>query len=331
MIKEAIRVKKILSVCLALILLVCIPMQAFAEGTPTFAAGSAEASPGDTIEIPVLVENNPGIIALAVNISFDSNVLTLQEASASTSVFPQDRITFGGSYDTDSFNILWEDGASDENYTVNGTLAVLTFLVNEDAPTGESVITVSYTASSVLDYDLNEVAFTTRNGSVTVVPTEVGGWSFAEGSELYTFDAENSDYRFVCGLNVYDPVITDEVVTTGGWSYEVVPNEFELESTGAKLVIYDENKNVVEEYYAVLFGDINGDATFDLTDMSLMADAMGYTLDKDLAWADFELPDQFPESFAADPNHDLTLDLTDPGMLLDHMGGLEEIDQSPWF
>ena len=320
--------KKILSVFLALtLMLACICMQASAEGAPAFAAGNAEVNPGDTVEIPITIENNPGIIALSVNVSFDTNVLSLQEASKSASVFPQAGITFGGTYETNSFNILWEDGTSTETYTINGTVATLTFLVKEDAPIGDTTITVSCADSSVLDVDLNEVAFNTRNGVVSVVQAEVGGWSFAEDSTLYTFEG-SSGLQFVCGLDNIYPVISDYVETTGGWTYEVELNEMGMESTGAKLVICDENGDTVEEYYAVLFGDINGDGTFDITDWSLMADAMGAIVDE--AWGDYILTDEFAQSFAADCNHDLILDVTDTSMLADQLGTLADIDQSAW-
>ena len=316
--KEAIRVKKIFSVCLALILLLaCVSLQTSAEGTPTFAAGTA------------VIENNPGIVGLNIVVSFDRSALTLQSATDALLFSDTPTVTFGGNYDTDAFHIIWENGTSHVNLTNNGTLATLTFLVNEDAPIAETTITVSYT--SAFDVDLTDVAFETRNGAVTVTPLEVGGWSFAEGSTLYTYEAITSDLKFVCGLDIFVPMITGSVETTGGWTYAVEPNEFSLESTGAKLVIYDENNDVVEEYYAVLFGDINGDATFDLTDVSLLADAMGYTVDENEPWSGFVLVDEYPQSFAADPSHDMSLDLTDMGMLADHLGYLQEIDQSPWW
>lgn len=319
--------KKILSVCLALVMLACISMQAFAQDTPTFAAGSATAYPGDTIEIPILIENNPGIVALSVSVSFDRNVLTLQGASESESVFPGAGITFGGSYDTNSFNILWEDGTSAENYTLNGTIATLTFLINENAPAGDSVISVGYQSSSVVDVDLQDVAFETRSGVVTVLPLEVGGWSFTDDN-LYTYEAE-SGARYICGLDSFDPVVTGLIETTGGWTYEVEANEYGMESTGAKVVIYDEKGAVAEEYYTVLFGDISGDGSFDLSDVSLQMDVMGGNLNE--PWADFFDTDEYAQTFAADVSHDLTLDLTDVSYVLDQLGGVEEIDQSAWF
>lgn len=328
--KEAIRVKKILSVFLALILLLaCVTLQTSAEGAPVFAAGNAEANPGDTVEIPILIENNPGIVALDIYVSFNRDVLTLQGATDALLFSDDPVVTFGGSYDTDEFHILWEDGTSAANLTQSGTLATLTFLVKEDASIGESTVSVSYRAASVVDVNLDEVAFETRDGVVNVVPAEVGGWSFTEDSSLYIVEADSEDIQYICGLDIYDAVISPYIQTTGGWTYDVELNDYELEGTGAKLVIYDENHDAVEEYYAVLFGDINGDGVFDLGDVSLMSDAFANAIEDD--WGDFIVPDKYPQCFAADCDHNLTLDLADMSILLDHVYNVEKVDQEIWF
>ena len=321
--------KKVFSVCLALVLLLaCISVQASAEDTPTFAAGNVEALPGETVEIPILIENNPGIVALSVNVSFDGNVLELQNASATGSVFPAEGITFGGTYNTDSFNIIWYDATSTANYTDSGLIATLTFLVKEDAPIGETSISVSYARSSVVDVNLDEVTFDTRNGVINVVSPEVGGWSFTEGDNTLFIYEGGSGVNFVCGLDSFSPVVSDFIETTGGWTSDVELNEYGMESTGAKLVIYDENANVVEEYYTVLFGDVSGDGNFDLSDVSMQMDVLGGLITD--TWMDFLDSDEYAQSFAADISHDLNLDLTDVGLILDQLSGVE-IDQTQWF
>ena len=316
--------KKVLSVCLSLMLLLaCIPLQASADGTAVFAVGTAEAHAGETVSIPVMIENNPGIIAFRVTVSFDTDVLTLQSAAAAD-LLAAEKITFGGSYDTDSFRILWEDGTGSGNTTVSGTFATLEFLVKEDAPIGETTISINYSASSTFDYDLNEVAFGTRAGSVTVVPTEVGSWSFSEDCTLCTYEG-NEGEQYIVGMDLAYPVISEYIETTGGWSYEIELNEFDMESTGAKLMIKDANDTVVEEYYTVLFGDINGDGVLDPTDTTILVYLMGNVLDE--PWADFAVTDEYPQSFAADVNHDLVLDGSDASGIVYQMGDIDDIDQ----
>lgn len=316
--------KKLISVCMALMLiLACIPVHASADGTPTFAVGTVDAYAGDTVEVPVLIENNPGIIALRVTVSFDTDVLTLQNAE-SASLFSEGVLTFGGSYATSTFNILWENGTG-SNATVNGAFAILTFLVSEDAPEGSAVISISYSASSTFNMDLTEVAFSTANGAVTVQAAENGGWSFTEGCTLYTYESEISGLKFVAGLDTAYPMISDYIETTGGWSFEVEPNEVGMESTGAKLVIYDANGDAVEEYWSIMFGDINGDGVFDGMDITLLTYLIGNVLDE--PWADYAVTDEFPQTYAADTNHDFVLDGMDITCLVYQIGNTEQIDQ----
>lgn len=318
--------KKIFSACLAMMLLLaCIPLHVSAEAAPVFAAGNAAAAPGDTIEIPVLMENNPGIVALAVNVTFDPDILTLTNAAANTDLFDETKVTFSGSYNTSTFRILWEDGAAAANMTESGTIATLTFLVNENAPTGDTAISVSYTASSVFDVNLTDVAFETRNGVVTIAPKEVGSWSFTEGSTLEIYEG-STGVKYITGLDITYPFISDSVETTGGWTFEVETNEYDMESTGAKLVIYDENGDTVDEFYTVLFGDVNGDGTMDGTDLTLLTYTIGYTNHE--PWANFVVTDEFPQTFAADASHDYLLDGTDVTMLVYQIGNIEDIEQT---
>ena len=310
--------------CLAFALLVaCITLHASAEGTPTFAIGTADAQAGETVDIPILIENNPGIIALRVTVTFDPGVLTLQNVT-NESLFSEGVFTPGGSYNTASYNILWENGTG-ENATANGTFATLTFLVAEDAPVGDTAISVSYSPSSTFNRDLNEVTFDTRAGAVTIVPNETGGWSFSEDCTLYTFESEASGIQYVAGLDITYPVISDFVETTGGWSFEIELNEEGMESTGAKLVIFDENGSVVEEYWSVLFGDINGDGVFDGIDIALINSLIGSTLDT--PWAEYAVADEFPQSFAADADHDYNVDGMDMVCIRCQIGSTEDIDQ----
>lgn len=323
--------KKLISVCMALtLLLACISLPASAVGDATFAVGTAQARPGQTVEIPVQIENNPGIVALNVSIAFDTNVLTLQGAQ-SVLLFTDGAgnsvgtFTLGGSYDTAVYNIIWENGAGHANSTDNGTFAVLTFLINEDAPEGDSLVSISYTSSSVFDVDLTDVAFETRAGAVTVQAAEQGSWNFAEGTTLMTYEGE-SGINFVIGVDIMnDPSVLCYVETTGGWWADIELNESQTESTGAKLLIYDENDDVVEEYYVVVFGDINGDCVFDGMDISLLADAIGFAVEE--PWGSYGSLEDFPESFSADVNHDYVLDGMDIAAIADQIGFIEDIEQ----
>ena len=287
--------KKTLTVFVALALLIaCIPV-ASATDTPTISAGTASALAGETVQIPVCIENNPGIMSCFVSVSYDRNLLTLTAADYAD-LFTGGSPEASGSLTQNPFNMLWYDFTA--NRTNSGDFFLLTFAISEDAVPGDLTITVAYSQDNTFDYDGNDVVFSTQNGKITVLAPEVGGWSFSEDCTLYTYEGENN-VNFIGGVNsLDDPYMSDYIETTGGWTYAVEDNDAGAESTGAKLTIFDETGTAVEEYYLVYFGDANGDGVINGMDILVIMDMISGD------WGDFILSDEFPQTFAADLNHD---------------------------
>lgn len=151
-----------------------------------FAVGSAKAKPGDTIVIPVSIENNPGIVSLKLAVSYDSAVLELVSAEAGDFVVAeQEGVTVGspsfGPIENNPFTINWVDALSDANYVTNGVVANLTFKVKEDAAEGATEISVSYNPNDVFDTDYSNVSFECKAGSVTVLSASNPGDTNADG------------------------------------------------------------------------------------------------------------------------------------------------------
>ena len=163
---------KSVSLFLAFLIVIAagIPI-AVAVSQPTIMVGSAEGRPGNTISVPITVENNPGIIALRIFVEYDAEVLQLTDVQDGT-VFTTGKSTFNNHLEAIPYTMLWEDGASKVNYSSDGTLVTLTFTVLKSAKGGNSPVTVSYDSSSTFNVDLTEVPFIMQNGSVTVTKEE---------------------------------------------------------------------------------------------------------------------------------------------------------------
>ncbi|MBR4721136.1 MAG: hypothetical protein IK057_05175, partial [Clostridia bacterium] len=70
--------KRILSAILVAAMLVStVITTAFAADDFTVTAANVTAKAGETVDVAVSLENNPGIIALRLKIGYDSDVLTL--------------------------------------------------------------------------------------------------------------------------------------------------------------------------------------------------------------------------------------------------------------
>ena len=161
----------ICAVLCVLLALSALPLTAFAlddsSESPTFRIGSVQAAPGETVQIALSVENNPGFIATMMNISYDPQVLTLTGIENGT-VFPDDVFCYGGSMTEIPYKFLWIDALHTENYTQDGTLATFTFSVDENA-SGMTQIALSYDAGSTIDVDITPVAFAVENGTVEIL------------------------------------------------------------------------------------------------------------------------------------------------------------------
>jgi len=100
--------------------------------------GNAVGKKGDTIEIPVVLENNAGFSNLGIEIGYDETVLSLTNVVANSSTGAT--FTKAQDFTVNPYNMSW-DSAS--NTTFNGTLATLTFeIISNNA--GTYPITVDY-------------------------------------------------------------------------------------------------------------------------------------------------------------------------------------------
>ena len=79
---------KKISVILAVLMLVsALSLSAFAAGSAVFTVGSAAGKPGDTVTVPVVLKNSPGIVGAQLDLKFDANVLSVASYTTKDSRF----------------------------------------------------------------------------------------------------------------------------------------------------------------------------------------------------------------------------------------------------
>lgn len=130
--------------------------------------GGQTITAGDTITLPVAVQNNPGMVAAAFSVNYDSGKLELIRADAATDVFPSGTATMSNDLSLCPFNILFEDGGTHTNYVGDGTLVLLTFHAKQDAEPGETQISLALDSESTFNVDLTEIAFQTEDALITI-------------------------------------------------------------------------------------------------------------------------------------------------------------------
>lgn len=161
------KIKAIIALILALsIVTIGAVVQINAAENPVFSFNSVSGNAGEEVELTLNCSNNPGVTGWAVNIGYDSDVLQLIKADG-TSVFGD--VTVSQDINENPFRAQWF-GLNDS--TVNGTMLVLTFKINENAQSGDYIVSISYAEDEVVNVNDENVHFDTMNGVVTVKSLE---------------------------------------------------------------------------------------------------------------------------------------------------------------
>ena len=110
-----------------------------AASTPRVSVQTVSATAGEEVSVTVTLSGNTGFSDLSIELDYDPAVLTLvqvgQEALTSSCLKSQNL--------TDRpYSLIWVSGTS--LCKANGTLATLTFRISEDAPSGNTPVSVSF-------------------------------------------------------------------------------------------------------------------------------------------------------------------------------------------
>ncbi|MGN0443691.1 MAG: cohesin domain-containing protein [Acutalibacteraceae bacterium] len=159
--------KKVLAVFLSILFVFSsIPYVVATEtSSGTIEVSSAEAVPGETIELKVAIKDNPGINTFSLGFSYDTTRLSLKSVTPSSGL--------GGQF-TYAKKAVWLN-SSDTTY--NGEILTLSFEVLSSAKDGEAAVAVTYSAGDISNYNEDDVNFDLVAGKVTVKSPkeEIGG------------------------------------------------------------------------------------------------------------------------------------------------------------
>lgn len=125
---------------------------------------SAKARAGDTVEIAVSIQNNPGVAGAKIFVSFDAE-LTLIGAESGEAFSVLDYTPPGTLSNRCPFNWDSLDAESDED----GTVLVLTFEVGKGVSAGDELnVSVFFSDGDIFNADLNDVSLDVVNGKITI-------------------------------------------------------------------------------------------------------------------------------------------------------------------
>lgn len=184
------------------------------------------------VELTLNCSNNPGVTGWAVNVGYDSDVLQLIKADG-TSVFGD--VTVSQDINENPFRAQWF-GLNDS--TVNGTMLVLTFKINENAQSGDYIVSIQYAEDEVVNVNDENVHFDTTNGVVTVKSLEPVTTKPVTTEPVTTkpVTTEPVTTKPVTTEPVTTKPVTTEPVITGPSTTEptTIPEAIDLEPTTTK-------------------------------------------------------------------------------------------------
>jgi hypothetical protein len=219
-------ITKVFAVLLAAVMLLSVAvLNACGASKGNIVIGKAEGKAGDNVSVTVSLENNPGIITMYLELTYDQSRLTL--VSAEDSKLLSDSM-FSGQTTTFPYNMNWDGSVSHSNITDNGTICTLNFKILDNAPTGDAFVKISYDPNNVFNYNLNNVAFDVNDGKITVTSSETGagGTGGGNGGGGGSIGSDNKSPN-TGDIDALLAVYTD--ITKGVWYYNdvayVVENE----------------------------------------------------------------------------------------------------------
>lgn len=165
---------KIISVITAICLLLSVmTMFASAAGEKgMITVDSVSAKVGEKVTVPIKMQQNPGLLAIGVTVTYDKNVLTYDSVNYSSKLFTQPEIDVNPS-NPGEIVFTFMTASLTDNVTGTGELASIVFTVNKNAVNGTYPITANVTSSGnmsgqAVNASEQLVDFDFINGTITV-------------------------------------------------------------------------------------------------------------------------------------------------------------------
>lgn len=161
--------KRFLALLVALIMILPMAVTVNAETAPSLSLENVSASQGETVEMQLSISNNPGLIILNLQVSYNTEALEL------TSVTNGSILTGVCTVGLSAGKILLEAVNVNSDVTADGVLATLTFTVKSTAAVGNYSVNVSTLSGS--NAALNRVTPSAAEGTITVTEPHTHNYS----------------------------------------------------------------------------------------------------------------------------------------------------------
>ena len=179
------------------------------ENSPTIIADTVSGSQGDTVEMPIRIQNNPGIAALNLSISYDNSMLKLLGAEDGKILGTSTFLTTDN-LEKIPYILSWDD-LSTKNNTGNGIVATLKFEILADK--GNPVVEIALIQKSTYNVELKEIQFVIAYGKVNI-DSQITTMNTSTTKETTTITTSTSNDATTTGVSTSSANITDTSCST---------------------------------------------------------------------------------------------------------------------
>ncbi len=158
--------KRVISLILALMLVLSVSLSTVSAGTtsttPKFIVTSVQGEIGETVDVEISLENNPGITALQMNVGYSSDdleLISIEDEGLFNDSLSHSKLT------KNPLIVSWYSSSSSDE-AEDGCFATLKFKILDNASDSEVVIT--YSEDNIFDSSFNNIKFDVVNGTVKV-------------------------------------------------------------------------------------------------------------------------------------------------------------------
>lgn len=248
--------------CLCLTLLLMFTMlgatPVYATGVTKITFGEVMAKVGDEVEIPVTIENNPGITSFRFRVAYDMDGLELLSVEKG-SVLTSGTLSSTTNKEAETMTFHW---FAQDNVVGDGEIVLLKFKISENAR-GDYPLTVTYLETDIVNENSDVIPFTVVEGKISTGSTVKGTvTSFGEATEPVTLRLLENGTE-IDKVTSTDGTYSFSSVSPGTYTIEVS----KLNHATRTYEITVEREDITEALKIHLKGDINGDGRVNVSDV----------------------------------------------------------------
>lgn len=212
---------------------------------PVLQVSNASVVRGETFDVKITLDNNPGLIALRTMLDFDDDYFTVEKVVDGSILGDK---YFSNVYDKSPYTLYWTNPLAKEDIEKDGTIATVTFSSDKKTPAGKYTIGLKSEDGDILNYELESIGgdFEFKNGVVTVTTSA----SAAEPEEDEDAGDKDGDYKLSLVGGKAQIVITASSVSYGQGRLVSLDADVLEDALDAAKAKYSGRKIVVKVVYS---------------------------------------------------------------------------------